>query len=79
MLTSYDLDSATCFAALLIGQPTLRTRLRLGVLAALDQRIALRAHIDGMTRQENSQLHQPSPRPRLPRQRTPCSATTRSP
>jgi len=35
MLTSYDLDSVTCFAALLIGQPTLRTRLRLGVLAAL--------------------------------------------
>jgi len=27
MLTSYDLDPATCFAALLIGQPTLRTRL----------------------------------------------------
>jgi type II secretory pathway predicted ATPase ExeA len=54
MLTSYDLDSATCFAALLIGQPTLRTRLRLGVLAALDQRIALRAHSDGMTRQETA-------------------------
>src|SRR6266581_529947 len=28
MLTSYDLDSVTCFAALLIGQPTLRTRSR---------------------------------------------------
>src|SRR6266566_1106220 len=49
MLTSYDLDSVTCFAALLIGQPTLRTRLRLGVLAALDQRIGLRAHIDAIT------------------------------
>ena len=45
MLTSYQLNSVTCFAALLIGQPTLRTRLRLGVLAALDQRIALRAHM----------------------------------
>ena len=54
MLTSYQLDSVTCFAALLIGQPTLRTRLRLGVLAALDQRIALRAHIDGMTRDETA-------------------------
>ncbi len=54
MLTSYDLDSVTCFAALLIGQPTLRTRLRLGVLAALDQRIGLRAHIDGMTRDETA-------------------------
>ena len=28
--------------------------MRLGVLAALDQRIALRAHIDGMTRQETA-------------------------
>ena len=54
MLTSYDLNSVTCFAALLIGQPTLRTRLRLGVLAALDQRIGLRAHIDGMTRDETA-------------------------
>ena len=54
MLTSYQLDSVTCFAALLIGQPTLRTRLRLGVLAALDQRIGLRAHIDGMTRDETA-------------------------
>jgi type II secretory pathway predicted ATPase ExeA len=54
MLTSYDLDSVTCFAALLVGQPTLRTRLRLGVLAALDQRIGLRAQIDGMTRDETA-------------------------
>src|SRR5260370_35616624 len=32
----------------LLGQPTLRRRLRLGTFAALDQRIALRYHIDGM-------------------------------
>lgn len=53
-LTSYDLDTSTCFAGLLIGQPALRAWLRLGVLAALDQRIALRAHLDGMTREETA-------------------------
>ncbi len=53
-LTSYDLDTSTCFAGLLIGQPALRARLRLGVLAALDQRIAIRAHLDGMTREETA-------------------------
>jgi len=54
MLTSYDLDTSTCFAALLAGQPALRTRLTLGVLAALDQRTGLRAHLDGMTREETA-------------------------
>ena len=36
------MDAASPLACLLIGQPTLRRMLRLGVLAALDQRIALR-------------------------------------
>ena len=54
MLTSYDLDTSTCFAALLVGQPALRTRLTLGVLAALDQRTGLRAPLDGMTREETA-------------------------
>ncbi len=36
-------------AALLVGQPTLRHRLRLGILAALDQRIAVRYSLTGMT------------------------------
>ena len=39
----------TPVAALLVGQPTLRQRLRLGVLAALDQRIAVRYALAGMT------------------------------
>src|SRR6476620_8412172 len=43
------MDSGSPFAALLIGQPTLRHRLRLGVLAALDQRISVRYAIAGMT------------------------------
>jgi len=48
MLTNHDMDSGTPFAAVLIGQPTLRQRLRLGVLAALDQRISVRYAIAGM-------------------------------
>ncbi|OOK67580.1 putative general secretion pathway protein [Mycobacterium kansasii] len=48
MLTNHDMDSGSPFAALLVGQPTLRHRLRLGVLAALDQRIAVRYAISGM-------------------------------
>ena len=36
------MDSRSPFAALLIGQPTLRRKIKLGVLAALDQRIAVR-------------------------------------
>lgn len=52
MLTNHDMDSGAPFAALLIGQPTLRQRLRLGVLAALDQRIAVRYALAGMTPQE---------------------------
>ncbi|MFI5888285.1 hypothetical protein [Streptomyces sp. NPDC051554] len=35
------MDSTTPFAVLLIGQPTLRKRMKHGVLAALDQRISI--------------------------------------
>ena len=35
------MDAASPLACLLIGQPTLRRMLRLGVLAALDQQIGL--------------------------------------
>ena len=49
LLTNHDMDSGSPFAVLLVGQPTLRQRLRLGVLAALDQRIALRYAIAGMS------------------------------
>jgi type II secretory pathway predicted ATPase ExeA len=45
MLTSHGLDSGSPLAILLIGQPTLRRRLRVGDMAALDQRVALRYHI----------------------------------
>jgi type II secretory pathway predicted ATPase ExeA len=54
MLTNHDMDSASPFACLLIGQPTLRRRLKLGQLAALDQRIAVRYHMTGMTLEETA-------------------------
>ena len=43
-----EMDSHSPFSCLILGQPTLRRRIRLGTFAALDQRIALRYHIDGM-------------------------------
>jgi type II secretory pathway predicted ATPase ExeA len=49
MLTNHDLDSRTPFATVMIGQPTLRRMIKLGVLAALDQRIAVRYQMTGMT------------------------------
>jgi type II secretory pathway predicted ATPase ExeA len=42
MLTNHDMDSRSPAAVLLIGQPTLKRQMRLGVLAALEQRILLR-------------------------------------
>ena len=41
-------------AALLVGQPTLRRRIKLGAFAALDQRIALRYAMTGMTAGETT-------------------------
>jgi type II secretory pathway predicted ATPase ExeA len=54
MLTNHDMDSGSPFAAVLIGQPTLRHRLRLGVLAALDQRVSVRYALAGMTAQDTA-------------------------
>ena len=54
LLTNADMDSHSPFAALLIGQPTLRRRIKLGTFAALDQRIALRYAMTGMTHQETT-------------------------
>ena len=48
MLTNSQMDSRATFACVLLGQPTLRRRLRQATFAALDQRIALRYSIDGM-------------------------------
>lgn len=48
LLSNADLDSASPFAAILLGQPTLAVRLRQGIFAALDQRISVRYTISGM-------------------------------
>jgi type II secretory pathway predicted ATPase ExeA len=48
MITNADMDSRSTAAVILIGQPILRRRLRQGTMAALDQRISLRVHMDGM-------------------------------
>ena len=54
LLTNAEIDSHSPFAALLVGQPTLRRRIKLGTFAALDQRIALRYAMTGMTAEETS-------------------------
>jgi type II secretory pathway predicted ATPase ExeA len=54
MLTNHDMDSRSPFACLLVGQPTLRRRIKLGVLAALDQRIGLRYNMPSMTAEETA-------------------------
>jgi type II secretory pathway predicted ATPase ExeA len=52
MLTNHD--SRTPFATIMLGQPTLRRMIKLGVLAALDQRIAVRYQMTGMTPAETA-------------------------
>lgn len=48
------MDSHSPFACLLVGQPTLRRRIKLGTIAALDQRITLRYAMTGMTNTETA-------------------------
>ena len=48
LLTNAEMDSASPFAGILVGQPTLASQLRMGIFAALDQRIATRYHIKAM-------------------------------
>jgi type II secretory pathway predicted ATPase ExeA len=52
LLTNADMDSHSPFGCLLVGQPTLRRRIKLGTFAALDQRIALRYAMTGMNPDE---------------------------
>jgi type II secretory pathway predicted ATPase ExeA len=54
LLTNSDMDSRSPFAGILLGQPTLLRQLRLGVFAALDQRIATRFHIPPMDLEESA-------------------------
>jgi type II secretory pathway predicted ATPase ExeA len=57
LLTNADMDSHSPFAALLVGQPTLRRRIKLGTFAALD-------HHHRHDRRRDRQLHQPPPQTR---------------
>jgi type II secretory pathway predicted ATPase ExeA len=54
LLTNTEMDSHCAFACLLVGQPTLRRRIKLGTFAALDQRIALRYAMPPMTPTETT-------------------------
>ena len=54
LLTNAEMDSASPFALVLLGQQSLRSRLRLGSFAALDQRITLRYAIPPMSLEECS-------------------------
>ena len=77
MLTNHDMDSHSPFACLLVGQPTLRRRIKLGIFAALDQRITLRYAMAGMTATETAGYLTPPPET-SPAAPTPCSPTTPS-
>ncbi|MCU4185745.1 AAA family ATPase [Acidiferrimicrobium sp. IK] len=54
LLTNSEMDSASPFAGILVGQPTLSRQLRMGVFAALDQRIATRYTIKPMDLAESA-------------------------
>jgi type II secretory pathway predicted ATPase ExeA len=54
LLTNAEMDSASPFAAILAGQPTLNRQLRMGMFAALDQRIATRFTIKPMDLAESA-------------------------
>ena len=54
MLTNHNLDADSPLACLLIGQPTLRRTMKLAVLAAFEQRVALRYAMPPMTGPETA-------------------------
>jgi len=54
LMTNAEMDSANPFALVLLGQPALRSRLRLGSYAALDQRVTLRYALPAMTEAETA-------------------------
>jgi general secretion pathway protein A len=52
LLTNYAMDSSNRLTVILVGHPELRRRLALSALEALGQRIVVRAHVRGLTRDE---------------------------
>ncbi len=53
-LSNMEMDRTAPFCLLLLGQPTLRRRLRLGAFAALDQRVGMRYAIGGLDAAETA-------------------------
>ena len=70
------MDTDAPFATVLVGQPTLRHRMKLGTLAALDQRITVRRHMTGMTAKKPPDTFATTSS--SPAARTHCSPTTPS-
>ena len=64
MLTNQRMDQDSPLACLLVGQPTLRRTMKLAVLAALEQRTALRYTMPRHDRHRDRQLRRPPPQPR---------------
>jgi type II secretory pathway predicted ATPase ExeA len=58
LLTSAEMDANSPLALLLVGQPTLARQLRLGIFAALDQRVATRYQIAPMDLAESAKYLQ---------------------
>jgi type II secretory pathway predicted ATPase ExeA len=54
LLTNYQMDAENRLCLLLIGQPELRRRLGMAVYEAISQRIVIRYHFGGLTRDELS-------------------------
>lgn len=52
LLTNYDMDSHNRLCLLLVGHPELRRRVGMAVHLALNQRIIVRHHLGGLTREE---------------------------
>ncbi len=52
LLTNYEMDSQNRLCLLLVGQAELRRRLSLAVHEALSQRVIVRHHLVGLTREE---------------------------
>jgi general secretion pathway protein A len=52
LLTNYEMDSQNRFCLILVGQAELRRRLSMAAHEALNQRIVVRYHLGGLTRDE---------------------------
>jgi type II secretory pathway predicted ATPase ExeA len=52
LLTNYAMDSDNRLCLVLVGHPELRRRLSMAALDALAQRVVVRAHVHGLTRDE---------------------------